>query len=119
MTDIQLLYNGEVFSRFDNVSWQLWNVVEDQKVSQVGNYTNFTAVGSATTSAPISTSYVKCDFAQVSMPSERQSVLVHGKPVLNSVVSLQFSTAVAGTLHAMYLYNASLLLSRGSAEYIF
>jgi hypothetical protein len=119
MTDIQLLYNGEVFSRFDNASYQLWNVVEDQKVSQVGNYTNFSAVNVSTASAPIATQYVKCDFAQVSMPSERQSVLVHGKPVLNSVVSLQFSTAVAGTLHAMYLYNASLLLSRGSAEYIF
>ena len=119
MTDIQLLYNGEVFSRFDNASYQLWNVVEDQKVSQVGNYTNFTAVGSGTGSAAIATQYVKCDFAQVSMPSERQSVLVHGKPVLNSVVSLQFSTSVAGVLHAMYLYNASLLLSRGSAEYIF
>lgn len=119
LTDIQLLYNGEVFSRFDNVSWQLWNVVEDQKVSQVGNYTNFTAVGTNTNSAAIATSYVKCDFAQVSMPSERQSVLVHGKPVMNSIVTLQFSTAVAGTLHAMYIYNASLLLSRGSAEYIF
>jgi len=119
ITDIQLFYNGEVFNRFDNVSWQLWNVVEDQKTSQVGNYTNFTAVGVSTASAPISTSYVKCDFAQVSVPSQRQSVLVHGKPVLNSVVSLQFSTTVPGILHAMYMYNASLLLSRGSSEYIF
>ena len=42
--------------------------------------------------------------------------------ILNAVVNLQFQAPVASTayvLHAMYLYNASLLCSRGSAEYIF
>jgi hypothetical protein len=47
--------------------------------------------------------------------------LLHGKPILNAVVNLEFITPTndAYTLHAMYLYNASLLCSRGSAEYIF
>jgi hypothetical protein len=119
LTDVQLLYNGEVFNRFDNASWQLWNMVEDQKPSIVNGYTNYTAVGTSTASAAATPVYLKFDFAQVSVPSERESVLVHGKPVMNSIVTLQFTTAVAGTLHAMYIYNASLLLSRGSAEYIF
>jgi hypothetical protein len=66
--------------------------------------------------------YVRLDLAQVSIPSERESVLVHGKPVLNAVVQVQFRAPAASTayiLHAMYLYNASLLCSRGSAEYVF
>jgi hypothetical protein len=42
--------------------------------------------------------------------------------ILNAVVQLEFDVPDATktyTLHAMYLYNASLLCSRGSAEYIF
>ena len=42
--------------------------------------------------------------------------------ILNAVVQFQFRAPAANTafvLHAMYLYNASLLCSRGSAEYIF
>jgi len=41
--------------------------------------------------------------------------------ILNAVVNLTFNCpdAAAYTLHAVYNYNASLLCSRGSAEYIF
>lgn len=118
MSDITLTYNGEIFNRFDAGSYALWNAVEDQKLSTVNNYALYTS-GAATAASQATSVYVKCDFAQVSVPSERDSVLVHGKPILNAVLSLQFTTAVAGILHAMYIYNASLLCSRGSAEYIF
>jgi hypothetical protein len=117
MTDIQLQYNGEIFNRFDSGSFAIWNAVEDQKLSTVNNYTVFTSGGAGVAQA--TSVYVKCDFAQVSVPSERESVLVHGKPILNSIVTFNFTTAAAGILHAMYVYNASLLCSRGSAEYIF
>jgi hypothetical protein len=56
------------------------------------------------------------------VPYDKEMKLIHGKPILNAVVNLQFSAPAANTsyvLHAMYLYNASLLCSRGSAEYIF
>ena len=42
--------------------------------------------------------------------------------ILNAVVNLTFDVPannIGFTLHAMYLYNSSLLCSRGSAEYIF
>ena len=61
-------------------------------------------------------------FAQINVAWDREMKLVHGKPILNAVVNLSFSCpdAVASyTLHAVYLYNSSLLCSRGSAEYIF
>lgn len=118
MTDVQLTYNGEVFNRFDSASYQLWNAVEDQKLSTVANYALYTS-GAATAATQQTLQYVKLDFAQVSVPSQRESVLVHGKPILNAVVQLSFTAPSAGILHAMYLYNASLLCSRGSAEYIF
>ena len=117
MSDITLTYNGEIFNRFDAGSSALWNVVEDQKSSTVGNYSLFTNGAGGVTQ--VTNTYVKLDFAQVSVPSERESVLCHGKPILNAVVQLSFTAPAAGILHAMYLYNASLLCSRGSAEYIF
>ena len=118
MTDVQLTYNGEVFNRFDSGSSALWNVVEDQKSAGVTGLVAMNS-GSAGSPAQIVQSYVKLDFAQVSVPAERESVLIHGKPILNAVVQLSFTAPAAGVLHAMYLYNASLLCSRGSAEYIF
>ena len=118
ITDVTLTYNGEVFNRFDSASYQLWNAVEDQKLSTVANYALYTS-GAATAASQATLQYVKLDFSQVSVPAERESVLVHGKPILNAVVQLSFTAPAAGVLHAMYLYNASLLCSRGSAEYIF
>lgn len=120
MTDVQLTYNGEIFNRFDSGSSALWNIVEAEKSSVVNNLTllNAGAAGGNQVTSP----YVKCDFAQVSVPWDRESLLVHGKPILNAVVQFQFRAPTANTsfvLHAMYLYNASLLCSRGSAEYIF
>ena len=117
ITDVILTYNGEVFNRFDAGTNQLWNLVEDQKASVVNNMSVPNA-GAAGSNATIMY-YTKLDFAQVYSPLGRESTLVHGKPVLNSVVNLTFVAPAAGTLFAMYLYNASLLCSRGSAEYIF
>jgi hypothetical protein len=56
------------------------------------------------------------------VPYDKEIKLVHGKPILNAIVNLTFDTPTADTdytLHAVYLYNASLLCSRGSAEYVF
>ena len=78
MSDITLTYNGEIFNRFEAGSFALWNMVEDQKSSTVGNYALFTNGAAGVTQ--VTNTYVKCDFAQVSVPSERESVLVHGKP---------------------------------------
>jgi hypothetical protein len=118
MTDVQLTYNGEVFNRFDAGSSALWNTVEDQKSAAVTGVVVQVA-GAAGVIAQSVQPYVKLDFSQVSVPWDRESMLVHGKPILNAVVQLSFTAPAAGILHAMYLYNASLLCSRGSAEYIF
>ena len=120
MTDIQLTYNGEIFNRFDAGGFQLWNATEDSKTPVVNGLVQqtFGAVASTTVVAY----YVRLDLAQVNIAYDRETKLVHGKPILNAVVNLSFRAPAANTayvLHAMYLYNASLLCSRGSAEYIF
>lgn len=119
MTELELTYNGEVFNRFQSGSSALWNVVEDQKSAGVSGLAVQNAGTSGVVTPQAVQSYVKLDFAQVSVPWDRESMLVHGKPILNAIVQLKFTAPAAGILHAMYLYNASLLCSRGSAEYIF
>ena len=56
-------------------------------------------------------------YSQLKYP-EREGIAL----ILNAVVNLQFRCPAASqsfVLHAMYLYNSSLLCSRGSSEYIF
>jgi len=119
--DVTLTYNGEIFSRFDAGSSALWALTGDTKTSVV-NTSLLVATGAATAPTAKAQPWVVCDFSQVYLPSDRDSNLVHGKPILNAIVSVQLTTPDANAnyvLNSMYLYNASLLCSRGSAEYIF
>jgi hypothetical protein len=119
MNNLQLTYNGEIFSRFDAGSSQLWNLTENEKIAQLN--TSLQTVGSVAVNT-FQSYWTECSFAQVSKEWDRETKLVHGKPILNAVVQVQFDVPALSTsyiLHAMYIYNASLLCSRGSAEYIF
>jgi hypothetical protein len=118
INNVVLTYNGEIFSRFDVGSAALWNLTTAEKVAAVS--TTLRVVGG--TANAYSSPWVECPFAQVMVPKGRDAALIHGKPILNAVVNLQFDVPALSTayvLHAMYLYNSSLLCSRGSAEYIF
>lgn len=119
LNNVVLTYNGEIFSRFDSGSSQLWNLPTDEKAQAYNNISQ--TVGSVASSTVVSY-WTDCPFAQVCVPYDKEMKLIHGKPILNAVVNLTFDVPALSTsyvLHAMYLYNASLLCSRGSAEYIF
>lgn len=119
--NLTLTYNGEIFTRFDGGAGQLWNLISDEKASVV-NASFYTAGAGAGTVVVGTAPWVVCPFSQVNVPYDREMKLAHGKPILNAVVNLTFTNpegAGAYTLHAMYLYNASLLCSRGSSDYIF
>jgi hypothetical protein len=116
----KLTYNGEIFADFRQENGSLWNLITDTKVPQIER-------SAITSAAPpvgdVETSYwLEIPFSQVNLPYDKEAKLVHGKPILNAVVNLTFDApdATGGwLLHAQYIYNASLLCSRGSAEYIF
>jgi len=119
MNNVVLTYNGEIFSRFDAGSSQLWNLSCDEKAQA---YNNIVQTVGSVASTPTVSFWTDCPFAQVCVPYDKEMKLIHGKPILNAVVNLTFDVPALSTsyvLHAMYLYNASLLCSRGSAEYIF
>jgi hypothetical protein len=119
--DIVLTYNGEIFYRADSESSQIWNLISDTKSAGVNT---FAAGGGPpeTWNTNVLSPWVDINFAQVNVPYDKEVKLVHGKPILNAVVNLTLTTPTAAAdwvLHAVYLYNASLLCSRGGAEYVF
>jgi len=119
LSNITLTYNGEIFYTTTSTASQLWNLVTDTKQAGVDLIVPTTA--NSATQAGFVSPWVDIPFAQVNVPYDKEVKLVHGKPILNAVVNLSFTcpTADAYTLHAVYLYNSSLLMSRGSSEYIF
>ena len=120
MGDVTLTYNGEIFYQTTSKESQLWNLITDTK--EAGVNIAIPAGGGAAPTFSDLTTWVEVPFAQVSLPYDKEVKLVGGKPILNAVVNLSFTTPDSGsgyTLHAVYLYNSSLLCSRGSSEYIF
>lgn len=118
-SNLTLTYNGEIFSRYDDTSAVLWALTGDTKTAQVNTTTLNASLAATASISP----WVEMPFSQINIAYDKEMKLVHGKPILNAVVNLQFNVpsnfSGAGILHAMYIYNASLLCSRGSAEYVF
>jgi hypothetical protein len=127
LSDTTLTYNGEIFFTGNGNVSQLWNLIEDKK-SAAFSMVNVTAATGAAAGA-VSSQWTLVKFAQVDVPRDRMYDLISGKPILNAVVNLQTTlpalptyagaTAVSWNLHAVYFYNASLLVSRGTTDYIF
>ena len=128
--DAELRYNGEIFFTAPGQSARLWNLVEDKKRAGFStSEIDYTA--NPADPAPYFSSWTLVKFSQVDVPRDRMYDLVAGKPVLNAVINLSLNlpdevlsggNVKAGTkvvLHAVYLYNASLLCSRGTSEYVF
>lgn len=121
LSNIELTYNGEIFYHSDDNSAQMWNLVTSDTTPTISVPIQNGTGGFGSSSS----TWTTIEFAQVNMPYDKEVKLVAGKPILNAVVNLRFATpSVLGsgeswTLHALYLYNASLLCSRGGAEYIF
>jgi hypothetical protein len=132
-TSAQMTYAGDVYARFDNQGSVLWNLVNDNKspaVSTVGYN-----AGTPPTQNQISSAYgaglcswVVLPFAQTFVDEDEHHVLVHGKPITNGIVNLLISPpAVASDLvggatwilNVSYIYNTTLLMSQGSADFVF
>ena len=118
ISNVTLTYNGEIFYRSDYTSNAMWNLITDTKSGLVNTYT----ANGASAPTPYTSTWTNMQFSQVSIPFDKEVLLIGGKPILNAVVNLALQTPTGDTdyvLNCVYLYNSSLLCSRGGAEYIF
>ena len=129
---VQVLYAGDVYSRFDAGISQLWNLI-NAKHSPYFAYTYLTSTASSSTvgTGSYNSSWVTCPFAATFEAADTSSfMLVEGLNVTNGIVNIQFQppTTLTGsvsgtqtdyTLHLSYVYNASAVFSQSSCELVF
>ncbi len=121
--NIELRVNGLVYFTADNNSSQIWDLVEKKCASAAstttlawdlsGDVYNPTAAASYWTWIPL---------AQGVETLRDESMLSNGLGIANSVVNLTVDTGLNNTpctLYAAYLYNSTMLISGGSADYTF
>lgn len=120
-TDLQMTYAGDVYARYDGVSWQLFNLINGNKVPFVDT-SYLTQNAGVYTASPEESYWVELPFAQTLEGEGQMNTLVHGKPITNGIVNLQITvpfSAADWTLNVSYIYNSTLLFSQGTCDYVF
>ena len=121
---ITLLYAGLTYAVYNNGSSAIWNLMDGTAPAAV-DQSKLAIAGTspyAITSTPVLSQWVELPFAQPTGSDYEADVLVHGKEITNGIVNLQVTApdgSSAYTLHVVYVYNASVGFSKGSAELIF
>ena len=118
--NLTLSWNGETLFQSEGTASILFNLA-NEKSTPVFDGSVVSWTGSAFTSLPTNQVYAVVPFAQFSDAVFGSHVHVSGLAVQNAVVNLSLTTpdTDAYVLHAVYLYNSSLLFSNGNAEFVF
>lgn len=121
---IQMTYAGDVYARYDNGSAPLWALINGNK-SPVVDTLDIT-VAAPPTAAQYLSVWEELPFAQTNLDEDSHYTLVHGKPITNGIVNLDIdisSISDGGAddfkLNVSYIYNATLLFSQGTCDYVF
>jgi hypothetical protein len=105
MADLQMTYAGDVYARYDGESWQLFNLINGNKVPVVDTSYLDQAAG-VITANPDESYWVELPFAQTFEGEGQMNTLVHGKPITNGIVNLTLTppfTAADWVLNVSYI----------------
>lgn len=119
--DVEMTYAGDLYARYDASSWLLFNLINGNKTPLVDNI-YLTQNGGAWTENASTSYWVELPFAQTLEGEGSMNTLVHGKPITNGIVNLTITTPAAYSdwvLNVSYVYNATLLFSSGTCDYVF
>jgi len=121
-SQITFAINGLIYLDSANGSYLLTNLLRRRQPPTV-TYSFLTAAGQPYTAQPQASTWVEIDLAQpYTIGNTAEVALVHGVPVMNSVLNVQGVMPELNTdyvLHCEYVLNCSWMASRGSAEFIF
>lgn len=119
--NLQVTYAGDVYARFDNGISQLWNLVNAKSSPYVNGLTTTYSSGYVTTAEQYG--WATLPFAQTyDVADTSDFMLVEGLNVTNGIVNIAFSTPTGASdyiLNLSYIYNASIVFSQSSAEFVF
>ena len=117
-----MTYAGDIYARYEYASSPLWNLINGDKAPAFDNVLTADATGNVLSQTSILSQWVELPFAQTMLDEDAHHVLSHGKPITNGIVNLQLQTPSAQSdwvLNVSYIYNATLLFSQGTADYVF
>ena len=120
-TTVEMSYAGDIYARFDSQSSTLWNMLNGSKYPGFSSVALSDATANFGSSSQVST-YVELPFAQSFVDEDAHHILVHGKPITSGLVNLLLQTPSASAnwvLNVSYVYNTTLLMSQGTADYVF
>jgi hypothetical protein len=122
---ITLSVNGLIYFDSRNGQQQLWNLL-DRKTSAAWTADTITVNNGAFVDTESQAYWTWVPFAQHTEVLANETELTHGLSLMNSIVNLTVNLpTLAGnppgtyTITAEYLFNSTLLFSRGSCEYVF
>ena len=119
----EMLYAGDIYARYDNGVGQLFNLINGNKAPAFD--TPYVGVASSVLSpSPALAQWLELPFAQSLVDEDAHYILIHGKPITNGIVNLNqlvvpYVSEVGWTAKISYVYNATLLFSQGTADYVF
>jgi hypothetical protein len=121
--------NGEIFYTNRGKASLLLDLVNNKQPNELSTtvYNPNVAGNLVPQSGGATSQYLKCDFSQVNDAVFGVNMLVSGKSITNSIVNYEFTIPANATnlpssswvLHALYLYNSSLVFAGGNCEYVF
>jgi hypothetical protein len=119
-SQVTLSVNGLIYFDSRNGQNQLWSLL-DRKTSASWTADSIAVVGTAFVNTPAQSFWTWMPFAQHSEVLANESELSHGLSLMNSIVNIQVALPnnTTYTVSAEYVFNSTLLFSRGSAEYVF
>lgn len=122
-SSVSFAINGLIYMDSRDGSWALTNLLRRRTTPAV-SYSALTAYANPNyTVTPVSSQWVEIDLAQPHAIGDTGEVaLVHGVPVMNSVLTLSGTMPLGNTqyvCYAEYNLNASWLATRGSADFVF
>lgn len=121
---ITMTYAGDVYARYENGSAPLWSLINGNKAPALDTI-DITAAAPPTAAEQLSV-WSELPFAQTMLDEDSHYTLVHGKPITNGIVNLTVDITDVSDggandfkLNVSYIYNATLLMSQGTCDYVF
>jgi hypothetical protein len=120
---VKVLYAGLVYANYEAGSSRIWNLLDGTAPAAV-NQSALSVAGGVWTSTPVLSEWCELPFGQPSGSDYEADILTHGKQITNGLVNMELIVPAGGgadgwTLHIIYVYNSTLVFSRGTAELTF
>jgi len=123
-SQIQFAINGLIYMASNSASYLLNNVIRRRTPPSVTtSLVSYNGQTSSYSTSPVASTWVEIDLATpYTIGNTGEVALLHGVPVMNSVLSLSGNMPIANQVYTCvveYCLNCSWMASRGSAEFVF